>query len=69
MTAYKKLYEQAVEENTELKRKIDELCNFDGMLADLKTDEAREVVSIFADRAKNRAELTLLIRALSKIKE
>lgn len=69
MTAYKKLYEQAVEENADLKRKIEELCNFDGMLSDLQTDEAREVVSIFADRAKNRAELTLLIRALSKIKE
>jgi hypothetical protein len=69
MTSYKKLHEEAVDRITELEKQIDELISVDGMVDALTDQDAREALLAFADRAKNRAELSLLLRALSKIKE
>jgi hypothetical protein len=69
MTSYKKLYEESREEIAGLEKKIDELISVDGMVDALTDQDARDALLSFADRAKNRAELSLLLRALSKIKD
>lgn len=69
MTAYKKLYEEAVDQIAVLEKKLDELVNLDGMVAEVKHEDAIDFLRTFSDRAKNRAELALLIRVLMKIKD
>ena len=75
MTKYKQIAEEAQEKLAEsmnviysLKEQlnlaqtglVDELC------LRMEDEEAREILRIFAERAKNKQELVLLIRALSK---
>jgi hypothetical protein len=69
MTAYKKLHQEAVDRIAELEKQIDELISVDGMVDALTDQDARDALVAFAPHAKNRAELSLLLRALSKIKE
>lgn len=69
MTAYKKLYEEAVDQIKTLETKMDELVNLDGMVAELNHEDSVEFLRTFSERAKNRAELALLIRVLMKIKD
>lgn len=76
MTSYKKMHQETEEklqmslhqieilqDQLILARKglCDEVCQR------IDDDEARDVLRLFADRAKNREELVLLIRALSKL--
>lgn len=75
MTKYKELAEEAndklaeaLHQNDVLKEHlllaqsgfIDEACTY------LDNEEARKILGIFAERAKNKDELVLLIRALAK---
>lgn len=67
MASYKKVAEDQFRRIQELEAQVQELCGIDSMVAALTNTEAKEIFSTFADRAQNRAELLLLIRALSKL--
>jgi hypothetical protein len=76
MTSYKKIAEEAENKLQESLYQIDVLQTrlrdaqtglFDELCLRMETEEAREVLRMFAERAKNRDELVLLIRALSKL--
>lgn len=67
MAAYKKLSEEQKVKIAALEKQIDEMTNLDGMVSDFTNAEAKEIFAIFSERAQNRAELLLLVRALSKL--
>lgn len=74
MTKYK---EVAQELEAELAKRLDEIQTLKVQLsmlesdfvdsADLPSDEAREILRLFAGKASNRHEVVLLVRALSKL--
>jgi len=76
MTSYKKIAEEAEQkltdalaENAELKQRISFLE--EGIIAEmggaLSDDDAKTVLTAFANRAKTKDELLLLIRTLTRI--
>lgn len=67
MTAYKKLSEEQADKIASLEKHIGEMTSLDSMTGAMNSDEAKQILATFADRAQNRAELMLLIRALSKL--
>ena len=75
MTKYKQMAEAAEEKLAESTTIIDTLKEqlsvaqtglVDELCLRMEDEEAKEILRIFADRAKNKHELVLLIRALSK---
>lgn len=77
MTSYKKLAEEldekltfAVQENETLRMQLAAATQnlVDEMIGHMRTQDARDALSAFSDRARNREELVLLIRALSNLK-
>lgn len=67
MTSYKKLSQELSEKVVALEKHIDEMTSLDAMSGALTSDEAKDILTAFADRSRNRAELMLLIRVLSKL--
>lgn len=67
MAAYKQKYEEAMARIAELEHKIDEMTALDGMSAELTTADAKEVFVSLIDRCQNRAEVSMLVRALSRL--
>lgn len=67
MTSYKKLSQDQQQRIVELEKHIDEMTTLDRMTGAMSNEEAKTIITTFADRAHNRAELMLLIRALSKL--
>jgi hypothetical protein len=67
MASYKKLAEERAEQIRQLQLQVDNMASLDGMVEAITDKEAKEVLTMFADRAKNRAELVLLIRVLSRL--
>lgn len=77
MTSYKKLAEDfeeklivAISENELLKQQLSaaRLDLAAEAVGYMPTEDARAALNVFADRARNREELVLLIRALSNLK-
>lgn len=67
MTKYKQLTQELQDRVKELEQQVQEMTNLDGMCAALSNDDAKQVLTTFADRARNRAELMLLIRAITQL--
>ena len=67
MTSYKRLSQEQQERIAELEKQVHEMTNLDGMCDALSNDEAKEVLTTFAERVQNRAELLMLMRAVSKL--
>lgn len=67
MAAYKKLSEELAVQVATLKKQIEEMTELDRMVDTFTNAEAKEIFAIFSERAQNRAELLLLVRALSKL--
>lgn len=67
MTSYKRLSQEQQERIAELEKQVHEMTNLDGMCDALTNDEAKDVLTTFAQRVQNRAELLMLMRAVSKL--
>lgn len=67
MTSYKRITQEQQERIAELEKQVHEMTNLDGMCDALTNDEAKEVLTTFAERVQNRAELLMLMRAVSKL--
>lgn len=75
MTKYKELAEEASDKLAEALHQIDVLKEqlqlaqtsmIDEMGSSMDNEEARKILGVFAERAENKDELVLLIRALAK---
>jgi len=76
MTSYKKLAEEAGQELERVKVEMDNLQHryfqlqqqiIDGSVDSLSDEEAKVVLRTFGDRAQNRDELMMLIKALAHL--
>ena len=67
MAAYKAKYEDAMARITELEKQIHEMTSLDDMSVELTDKDAKEVFVTLVDRCNNRAEVSLLVRALSRL--
>jgi hypothetical protein len=67
MAAYKAKYEEAQARIAELEKQINDMTNLDGMSASLTNADAKEVFVTLVDRCQNRAEVSMLVRALSRL--
>lgn len=67
MASYKKMSEEQQVTIAALEKKIEEMTKLDGMVSEFSNADAREIFATFSERAQNRAELLLLVRALSKL--
>jgi len=67
MAAYKAKYEEAQARIAELEKQINDMTNLDGMSSSLTDEDAKEVFVSLVDRCQNRAEVSMLVRALSRL--
>jgi len=67
MAAYKAKYEEAQARIAELEKQINDMTNLDGMSSSLTDEDAKEVFVTLVDRCQNRAEVSMLVRALSRL--
>ncbi len=66
---YKQLAEEMAKELADVKEQLSALQNgyIDHGSESLQTEEAKEILRVFAARANTRDELVLLVRALAKL--
>lgn len=67
MTSYKQIVKEQELKIAELEMKIEDLVNLDSMTNAVTDEDGKQVLATFAKHAENRAQLTLMIRVLSRL--